>query len=234
MPSWSIHLKIGKELNKMLNINNDAFMFGSLIPDTDSDWILGRFKAHYYGNLKFPKCSNENMIDLNAFLQDYKNKLNDSMIIGYYCHLLTDNFYNEYIYYNKWVQDQNKNVIGIKKNDGNIIDISDNYKLTGIYKHKDLELYGKRIFNNEQLFVPNNINNIIQSLPLLKNKFISEKNVINRLNYLNKEFIEFNNINKEDINKEYELFDKEELDKLLNDCINYIIDELKKVGVINE
>jgi len=41
-------------------------------------------------------------------------------------------------------------------------------------------------------------------------------------------------INEKDINKEYELFNKEELDKLLNDCINYIIDELKKVGVMNE
>ena len=185
-------------------------------------------------HLKFPKCPNENMIDLNGFLEDYKSKLNNPMIIGYYCHLLTDNFYNEYIYYNKWIQDKDNEVVGIKKNDGSIIDILEDYKLTGIYKHKDLELYGKRIFNTEQLIIPSNIDNIIQSLPLLNNEFITKENVINRLKYLNNEFIEFNNINEEDINKEYELFNKEELDKLLNDCINYIIDELKKVGVMNE
>ena len=74
----------------------------------------------------------------------------------------------------------------------------------------------------------------MQSLPLLNNEFITKENVINRLKYLNNEFIEFNSINEKDINKEYELFNKEELDKLLNDCINYIIDELKKVGVMNE
>lgn len=92
MPSWSIHLKIGKELNKKLNINNDSFMFGSLIPDADSDWKIGRFKAHYYGNLKFPKCPNENMIDLKAFINDYKEYMQNPLIIGYYCHLLTDNY----------------------------------------------------------------------------------------------------------------------------------------------
>ena len=51
--------------------------------------------------------------------------------------------------------------------------------------------------------------------------------------YLGDDFC-VHSINEKDINKEYELFNKEELDKLLNDCINYIIDELKKVGVMNE
>ena len=121
MPSWSIHLKIGKELNKILKIDEAKFMFGSLLPDTDKDWQINRFDAHYYGYLKFPKCPNENMIDLNRFLSDYKNKLFDPLIIGYYCHILTDNFYNEYIYYNKCVQDKDHNIIGVRRKDGTIL-----------------------------------------------------------------------------------------------------------------
>lgn len=50
MPSWSIHLKVGKELNKKLKLDNDLFMFGSLIPNTDKDWEKHRFEAHYYGD----------------------------------------------------------------------------------------------------------------------------------------------------------------------------------------
>ena len=177
MPSWSIHLKIGKELNKKLNINNDSFMFGSLIPDADSDWKIGRFKAHYYGNLKFPKCPNENMIDLKTFINDYKVYIQNPLIIGYYCHLLTDNYYNEYIYYNKWIQDQDNNIIGIRKKDGGIIDISDNFKQSLYYKHSDLELYGKRIYNKEKLIIPQNIDRICDSINLLKDEFITKENV---------------------------------------------------------
>ena len=234
MPSWSIHLKIGKELNKKLNINNDSFMFGSLMPDTDSDWKIGRFKAHYYGNLKFPKCPNENMIDSKTFINDYKVYIQNPLIIGYYCHLLTDNYYNEYIYYNKWIQDQDNNIIGIRKKNGGIIDISDNFKQSLHYKHSDLELYGKRIYNKEKLIIPQNVDIICGSLNLLKDEFITKENVSKRIYYLNNEFLKFNMINEEEINKDYEIFSKEELDDLLEKCIKYIENELEKVGVLNE
>ena len=234
MPSWSIHLKVGKELNKKLNIDNDLFMFGSLIPDTDKDWNKHRFEAHYYGILKYPKCPKENMIDLNLFLTDYKNKLNNPMIVGYYCHILTDYFYNEYIYYNKWVQDENNEIVGIKKKDGTIIDLKENFRDSLKYKHNDLELYGKRIFNNEELIFPKYNDKFVESIELLKDNFITIDNVKFRINYLNNEFKDFNKISEEELNKDYELFTKEELEKLLNDCIEYIEDNLIEVGVLNE
>lgn len=232
MPSWSIHLKVGKELNKKLNLDNDKFLFGSLMPDTDSNWKIRRFQAHYYGNLKFPKCPNENMIDIKSFIKDYKDKLNDSLIIGYYVHLLTDNFYNEYVYYNKWIQDENNNIIGIRKNDGGIIDVKNDYEKLLKYKHSDLELYGKRLFKSENLIIPNNIDSILESIDLLNEHFVSKDNVVNRINYLNNEFIKFNEIKEEEKDKEYLLFSKDELDTLLNNCINHVLDELKLIGVV--
>lgn len=50
------------------------------------------------------------------------------MILGYYCHILTDEFYNEYIYINKWVQDEKKSIVGIKFDNGNVIDVSSNFR----------------------------------------------------------------------------------------------------------
>lgn len=234
MPSWSIHLKIGKELNKKLNLDKDLFMFGSLIPDTDKDWGKHRFEAHYYGNLKYPKCPKENMIDLNSFITDYKNKMNNPMIVGYYCHILTDYFYNEYIYYNKWVQDENNEIIGINKKDGSIIDIGENFRDSLKYKHTDLELYGKRIFNSEKLIFPEYNDKFIESIDLLKDKFITIDNVQFRINYLNNQFKDFNKISEEELDKDYELFTKEELDRLLIECIKFIENNLIKVGVLNE
>ena len=228
MPSWSIHLKIGKKLNEKLKLDDDSFLFGSLLPDVDSNWGKRRFETHYYGKKTFPKCPKESMIDIETFLYDYKDKLTNPLIIGYYTHLLTDNYYNEYVYYNKWIQDEFNNVIGIKRNDGGVINVYNDFEKQLKYKHTDLELYGKKIFQNKDLIIPKNIDSILKSIDLLKDKFVTKDNVIYRINYLNNEFVDFNKIDED---KEYELFNEKELDDLLNNCIKYILKELKKVGV---
>ena len=228
MPSWSIHLKIGKKLNEKLKLDDDSFLFGSLLPDVDSNWGKRRFETHYYGKKTFPKCPKESMIDIESFLYDYKDKLTNPLIIGYYTHLLTDNYYNEYVYYNKWIQDEFNNIIGIRRNDGGVINVYNDFEKQLKYKHTDLELYGKKIFQHKDLIIPKNIDSILKSIDLLKDKFVTKENVIYRINYLNNEFIDFNKIDED---KEYELFNEKELDDLLNNCIKYILKELKKVGV---
>lgn len=66
------------------------------------------------------------MIDINKFLSVYKSKLGNPLILGYYSHLLTDQFYNEKVYTSKWVQDDNDNIIGIRFNNKILkIDIDD-------------------------------------------------------------------------------------------------------------
>lgn len=234
MPCWGIHLKMAKKLNEQLKLNNDLFMFGNLIPDVDHDSIYTRHDSHYYTGIRFSKCPNELEIDLKKFLDDYKDKLNNPLILGYYCHILTDEFYNEYVYLNKWIQDKNRNVIGIKCNDGSIIDISKNFRESLKYKHSDLEKYGRYIYNNDNLYIPNNTELIIEHSKLLKGNFYSIDNINNRIKYLNEgEFKEFNKLTEEDINNKdkYLLFNKNELDELFNSCYKYIIKELTKLNI---
>lgn len=237
MPSWGIHLKLVKKLNKKLNLDNDLFTFGNLIPDVDNDSIYTRKDAHYYTGIRFNKCPNELEIDLNKFLIDYKDRLNSPIIIGYYCHILTDEFYNEYIYINKWIQDKNNNVVGIKCDDGSIIDVSSNFRESLKYKHGDLEKYGRYIYNREELFIPNDMNKILKESSILNDNFYSKENIAHRIDYLNNgEFKEFNKLSDADINykNKYLLFNQEELDKLFNDCYSYILQKLKEEGIINE
>lgn len=237
MPSWGIHLKLAKKLNNKLNLDKDLFAFGNLIPDVDNDSIYTRKEAHYYTGIRFKKCPNELKIDLNKFLNDYKDRLKNPMIIGYYCHILTDEFYNEYIYTNKWIQDENKNVIGIKCDDGNIIDVSKNFRESLKYKHSDLEKYGRYIYNSEELFIPNNIDMIFNNSSVLNDNFYSQENIEHRIDYLNNgEFKVFNKLSEDDINNQniYLLFNQKELDKLLNDCYLYILNKLNEEGIINE
>lgn len=235
MPSWGIHLKLAKKLNNKLNLDKDLFTFGNLIPDVDKDSIITRKDAHYYTGIRFDKCPNELEINLTKFLDDYKDRLNNPMILGYYCHLLTDEFYNEYIYINKWIQDKDKNVVGIKCNNGNVIDISSNFRKSLEYKHGDLEKYGRYIFHGEELFIPNNVDKILDNASILNDNFYSKENIEHRIDYLNNgEFEEFNKLSDDDINNKesYLLFNQDELDKLFNDCYLYILNKLKEEGVI--
>ena len=71
-----IHFKLAKRLNKKLNLDNDLFTFGNLIPDVDSDSLYARKDAHYYTGIRFEKCPNKLEINLENFLKDYKDKLN--------------------------------------------------------------------------------------------------------------------------------------------------------------
>ncbi len=227
MPSWPIHLKIAKEVNKKLNLDNDLFYYGNLIPDVDNNTKINRFVAHYYGNLKFPNC-NENMIDIKSFIKDYKDKMNNPLILGYYCHLLTDNYYNDYICTNILIKNENKDAIGIKLNNGKIIDIDieDKNRIKRKYKHDDLELYGKYLFNNEDLYIPKKIDKIIENIDILKDKFLTEQNVRDRIKFLNNDFYKYNKLDTKSF--EYKLFTKEQLDNLILNCEKFILDEMEK------
>lgn len=124
MPSWSIHLAIAKRINDKLNLDKDLFYYGNLLPDVDKSTLISRDEAHYANHtIPFPNCPKEYMIDIDLFLKDYKENLSNPLILGYYCHLLADNFYNNEIYSNKWIQDANNNIIGIKLKNGKILNI---------------------------------------------------------------------------------------------------------------
>ena len=79
--------------------------------------------------------------------------------------------------------------------------------------------------------LPDDVNSIKESIILLKGNFVSEKNVLNRIKYLHNDFIKtYLKIDEKDNEEEYLLFTKEELDKLLNDCTEYIYDKLRELG----
>lgn len=235
MPSWSIHLAIAKEVNNKLNLNKDLFYYGNLIPDVDKNTKTGRDEAHYDNhNIPYPICKKEYMIDIDSFLKDYKNKLSNPLILGYYCHLLTDNFYNNEIYSNIWGQDNKHNIIGIKLKNGKILNIDkeDKKRAKRKYKHKDFELYGKYLFKENKVELPRNSMIIKDNIKYLKNSFINNKLVDDRINYLNNEFVKFNKLKFNELifSHNYKLYSKNELDKIF---ANYVDMILKKISEIH-
>lgn len=233
MPSWSVHLAIAKKINEKLKLNEDLFLYGNLIPDVDKGTKITRYEAHYYNeNLPFPTVPQEKMIDINKFLNVYKEVLNNPLILGYYSHILTDQFYNEKVYTTKWIQDENNNIIGIKFNNKILeIDKEDKKKLKRKYKHKDFKLYGKYLFNNGNVFIPKNKKLIKENAKYLKKNFLTDELIDYRFNYLNNDFTKFNKLSlyEKIFKHKYSLFTKNELDIIMNECIEMVITKIKEV-----
>ena len=230
MPSWSIHLALSKKVCDKLNLNKDLFLYGNLIPDIDCNGKINmtRMHSHYYeSNLYFDFCNKARRIDIDKFLLDYKSSIKNHMILGYYSHLLTDNFYNE-IAYSKWVVDNDKNPIGIRLKDNSIcyVDIEDKDRIKQKYKHDDFELYGKYLYKNNLVDIPKNKKIIKENIKYIKNIFLSDKDIDYRINYLNNGFNDFNKINK---NESFKLFYKKELDDMFDSCLEMLIDKIKEV-----
>lgn len=234
MPSWGIHLKMAKELNKVLDLDKDLFTFGNLLADVDYDTKYSRVKSHYYTGIKYDDYPNECMIDLDTFFNDYKDKLINPLIIGYYAHILTDYFYNTYTFKNKWVYDNNK-FIGVRDRYGNLIDSS--LDSPHSYKHRDLELYARYIYNYEELFIPTNIDLIYSYCSDLNDNFYSYLDVSNKIEYLiGGSFSIFNelSINEKEDKDSYVVFSKDELDNLFNDCYKFILDKFLEKQIIKK
>ena len=234
MPSWSIHLAVAKRVNEKLKVEDDSFVYGNLLPDVDKKTKINRYNAHYYNeNLPFPTCPKETQIDISEFLKDYSKYITNPLILGYYSHLLTDNFYNNVVYSKHWVQNSDNDIIGIKFRNGKIkkIDIQDKKRLKRKYKHKDFELYGKYLYNKEVLLPNLNSHNILKNISILRGNFLNKELVNDRVEYLKRDFKKFNKLTFKEIifKHNYSLFSKKELDNLLDECVRYIIDELKKV-----
>mgnify|MGYP000526176270 FL=1 len=193
--------------------------------------------AYYNEKLPFPTVPKEKLIEINKFLSVYKSKLGNPLILGYYSHLLTDQFYNEKVYTSKWVQDDNNNIIGIRFNNKILkIDIDDKKRLKRKYKHIDFELYGKYLFNDGYVSIPQNINLVKENAVYLKDKFLTDELIDYRFNYLKNDFAKFNKLSLSEklFKHNYKLFTKKELDTIMEECIEMVINKIREVGVNNE
>lgn len=225
MPSWNIHLAIAKEVNKKLKLDKNSFYLGNTLPDVDYGMKIKRNDTHFY-NVKCSKCPTEILPNINSFLKIYKGKLDNPIVMGMYVHLLIDYYYNNEIFSNYWIQDENNNILGAKLLSGKIA--ADKKK----YKHYDLELYGKYLNKINKLEFPKYDNNIMNNMKDVNIKDYNEKILISRINYLNTEYIKKNKYNfiEKLFGLKYKMISKDNLDKMYFGCINFIEKNIEKIS----
>lgn len=86
-----MHISIATKVCTKVELNKNRFLLGSIAPDAYLPSKQFKMISH------FAYKGNGPNIDGNAFLDKYKNYLNDSFYLGYYCHLLSDKlWFSEY------------------------------------------------------------------------------------------------------------------------------------------
>ena len=166
MASSLIHICVAKEVNKYLNRDESQFLIGAIAPDIAKLINISRDKTHFIDY-------EENIPNLDRFIDKYKSYLNNDFVLGYYIHLYTD-----YIWFKYFVPsliDDNK-IIKLNNKKENF----DEKKFTE-YVYDDYGSVNKKLIDDYNLDlkifyedIPK-IDDIIEEIPIEKIKVIVDK-----------------------------------------------------------
>lgn len=224
MPSWITHLVTATKISK-----NNEYIFANLMPDILQKHIIkDTSKRVNYETTHYTKIEDINgidipMPDINTFYNTYKNEMNNPIISGYYSHLLTDYFWNEFSYKNYFKQiDQEKNLIQIKLANGEKVELlwDDAVKL----KQKDFRKFTQYLHKNMKMILPVYSDKILKYSKALKEYSFEEKDIKNTIKYID-EYI--NKRIEETTQSEYQIFSEELMKSKFEESIEFIKNHIK-------
>lgn len=167
MASSVIHICIANEINKELKRDNNKILIGAIAPDISK--LLGetKFYSHFLDNV------NNNIPNINKFLDKYGNYLNDDFVLGYYIHLYTD-----YLWFKYFIPNIIKGNY-IKELDGTLVEYTEKtfkYYVYNDYSNLNNQLIDRynfpmKIFYEEIPYIPN----IISEIPIDRLNLIVDK-----------------------------------------------------------
>ena len=214
MPSHKIHLKVAEKVNDILKLDLDSVMLGSVLPDlTETNHMVSHFQNEKKGI--------EGTANPDLFIENFCKKLDNPIVIGYLIHILTDKYFNEFMFDNFYIFDENNKPIGLKikgKNKylkGNIIKN---------IKHQEFDKYDKYLLNNKKISKFNNYE-CVNKIDILDNFEFNKEKLKKYIDQLNKDIDKITIFNKINFTI-YKLTSKKEFDKQIELCCNYIINYL--------
>ena len=204
MASSVIHICVANEINKTIKRDSRKLLIGTIAPDISK--LLGESKFYSH----FLDSPNNNIPNLNKFLDKYGNYLEDDFVLGYYIHLYTD-----YLWFKCFIPNVIKSNY-IKELDGTLVKYTEksftNYVYND-YSNMNIQLINKynfpmKIFYEEVPFIPSIISEIpMNRLDLRVNKtgiLIEEAKNGKKYLFEMEDIFSFINTTKEIILKELE------------------------------
>ena len=227
MPCWTIHLGVATKLNENYKLNKDQFLYGSVLPDVMDTNAFGRDFSHFFGTKYHDLCPEEIIVDVEKFKSTYKDRLPNDLILGYYVHILTDYFYNDYVFRNCYLRDEDDHVIGIKTKEGHtLIPNPNDSRGRRKIKQADFVNFGKLLLERGLVQVPTDLEEIKKQLHLLESQFLEPEEVKKRLDYFSSQsFIDFNSGYLDEL---FVMCDKEEYQKVFDECVAFCEEKTKQ------
>lgn len=234
MPSWAIHLAVTTKLSKKLGFseeNKNLFLMGNLLPDILNGYVIKNIshvvphkEAHFEKEVTI--CNHKEFrYDLEGFYEKYSKQFNNMLMFGYYTHLLTDFYWNDLVYGKTGIFDKEKNMIGLRLNNGK--ELIGNKELIREIKHNDFDLYSKYIYENQMAECPVFCKKLLQDAKQLDWLELQEQDILEMIEYI-KGRIELKNPITVD-KPYYQLYSKEFMDKNMEQCVQFVYEKVKAV-----
>ncbi|MCI8636898.1 MAG: hypothetical protein HFJ36_03450 [Clostridia bacterium] len=229
MPSWITHLVVANEIQTE---ERNEFIFANVMPDILEGYnvkkvseIIRDYSTH------FPKLKELNNIivklpNIEYFKEKYKNQMSNPIIKGYYTHLLTDYYWNNYAigkyFYNF---DKEKDLVKLKLQDGNekICTWDEAVKI----KQKDFSQFTNYLKHDKKMKTPIFTEKIEEYSKELDEFEYTKDDIKNTVAYIEELVQEENKEEKE----EYSMFTKSELIKTLEENILWVKEKLEELDI---
>lgn len=228
MPSWITHLVTANRLLDRIEVRDkNSFLFGNIMPDILNNYIVKETNTHREYNIThFTQDIIINGIEYefpnpDKFLEEYKNKMQDSLICGYYIHLLTDYFWNKISYENYFRKKDGR--IEVKFINGDIKQHEFDSAIR--IKQTDFAIYTTFLKNNNMLERIHYSNKILLSSNQIREIPLTQKDIEKTLWEVDK-FIYEEKVNEQE---EYKLFTQDVLNQYFEECVEYIVENINKV-----
>jgi len=224
MPSWITHFVTANQIEQ--DCEKNEFIFANIMPDILEGYnlkevskIVRDYQTHY------PKKQEINGItipvpDIQKFKEQYREKLQNPIIKGYYCHLLTDYYWNTYTYENyfeSYKKEQDLVKIRLNKGEEKIFKWDEAVRI----KQRDFKNFTNYLKDKEKITIPYYDPKIREySKDLIEFEY-TEADIKNTIFSIQKMLK-----SQEKEEKEYQLFTKEELVKKLEESVLFIEERL--------
>lgn len=236
MPSWVTHLVTANKILERLQTKDikenekGEFVFGNIMPDIFNGFNITVTNRLSYYTTHFAKKVQINGIDLpipdiDRFKQEYKSEIaNNPVICGFYTHLLTDYFWNEYSYKNYFeIYDKEQRIVKLRYKDGKqeILTWAEAVR----EKQKDFALFAQFLRGKLGKQILMDANEILLCSQDIKEFKFTKEEIEKTIEYLNDI--------KEGViaNTEYKIFTQSEFEQKLEESIEFIMENLACVNI---
>lgn len=229
MPNWGEHLLIANKILKKIKLDENLFLFGNVLPDVQDGYLvkgISNIQPHQVNHydLNGENYNPNNKKEYENFYEIYSNKMNNPIIMGYLSHLITDSLWND-AFYNKKCVKENDEIIGFINKNGELIKCEK--KELRRYKQEEFRIFQYYIYKKYDIKLPQFSLDISKNANILENININDEDVKKVVEYINE-------IKQDAINQrqETQIFTIDELEKLIDNTVDYVYSFLKKVKIL--